>query len=39
MMIGNFYMLKMLIEKGASVEVKNDYDQNPIYFASNSMLH
>lgn len=39
MMIGNFYMIKMLVTKGASIDVLNDYEQTPAYFASNSLLH
>lgn len=39
MMIGNFYMIKMLVQKGASMEALNDYEQTPAYFASNSLLH
>lgn len=39
MMIGNFYMIKMLVTKGASIESLNDYEQTPAYFASNSLLH
>jgi len=39
MMIGNFYMIKMLVTKGASIDAMNDYEQTPAYFASNSLLH
>jgi ankyrin repeat protein len=39
MMFGNFYMIKMLIEKGSDPAALNDYNQTPVYFASNNLVH